>query len=263
MHSLISLFSAIDPAGKFSKENLPTQSMLELLVENIESAYYLKDRSGEFRDFHEWSILTFNDRDDVTVVHIEHATFETPLNGSINLEYVPATVEKIMLLFSGCKGTVDTNGLPRPLSAFEVPFNAFFGTFDVHGLPSKIQHIDISNNEFEGSLQLESLGHRVRMFQAETNKFCGTLNLSLLPESIENLGLAHNAFTGKIFLSPIPTRLRSVTFQDNSFETDVIIGDPAHDFTKICLSSKQHGSVKSLSGEKCKPKEVRFFVDKF
>ena len=234
MISIHLLFAVDDSAlGRFQKESLPSQDLLEMLVCGLDGVDRLKDRRGDFLDIHKWKAIAFDQKDNVISVH-----FNTPVSrdlaydrpplkrsvgsgGTIDLQWLPHTVVSFESPSMQFQGTIETALLPSGLFSFNAKSNQFRGTFDIAHLPSNIEYVIIDRNALEGSLDLPALPRRVKEFLANENQFSGSIDLDNLPQTLKRLSIAHNALTGRLSLLCPSESLRYLYFEGNQFDTSV------------------------------------------
>ena len=240
-----------DSLGRFDTQSLSQQSLIELLVADLEDVGIAKDADGNFLDISDWSVLKMDETGNVVGIHLDTNAVDYTLLGDPNrsikdgcfcedglmeLRYVPPTVRTLEVAHMGIDGTLETERLPAVLEILRIPFNNFQGTFAIEGLPQEIKSVLILGNNFEGSLALESLPTLVEQLEASGNRFSGSVNLSALPPKLIGLSLANNQLSGKIELRNIPKTLTWVELQSNpKFDTSKAIIDGKYVYNHLSL----------------------------
>ncbi|KNH07186.1 leucine-rich repeat protein [Perkinsela sp. CCAP 1560/4] len=145
--------------------------------------------------------------------------------GSIDLRWVPSTVEKLSIPDLCLSGSVDTSVLPREMFSIQLKGNTFSGTFSTAALPPKIRTVDVSKNRLCGSLDLARgfLPERIYIFRVSHNEFSGSVDLSSLPVSLKELWLNANRLSGSIDLRSLPGPLQKCYLEQNEFQQDVVV----------------------------------------
>ena len=166
------LFSALDESalGRIDYSTYSHQALMELLIRRIPEAKMVQDSAGNFLDIEEWEGVNLNADGEVTKISLP---FES-LDG-IDLQWVPPTVETIILDSGGICAELDTVLLPRTL-----------------------RKMNIRNNRLYGSIKWSHLPPHIDTFIADTNCLSGTVELSAIPTSMRSLCLTANNFAGML-----------------------------------------------------------------
>ncbi|KNH04947.1 leucine-rich repeat protein [Perkinsela sp. CCAP 1560/4] len=251
------------PFGRVGHATMDMQTLMEVLVSNLEGVTTFEDDNGCFTRIEQWTGLTFDEYGNV--VSIDFATqseafligvaeydrkakLDAP-GGNIDLRWIPQSVTVFSVAYLHLQGTVETCHLPAGMVALLIGKNIFTGTFDMDGLPQGIVNVSIEHNKFQGSLNMKAHLPFLRSFDADGNAFCGTLDLSSLPERLYTLRLAHNRFSGSIDLRAITTSLRCLLLSGNEISQDtLLVGDAALAMKCVLLDVEKFGQILQQDG---------------
>ena len=259
------LLSAADPTGRFDRLSIPQQSLMEMLVQDYKDAEIIQYANGEIADIHDWSILQFDDKDNITSINIDVSNidfislFEAVrrsitrssfiCDGSIDFKYLPPTLVDLTIIGMRLFGKLETSGLPQDLQTLDIHSNNLDGQFDVAGLPRKLTSVNISSNKLSGSLCMESLPNALKVFKARKNNFSGKICLNKLPPELEILNLVENSLCGPLELRNVPCTLQEVELQQNNFDCEKIIFDVNHDMKLFKVDDVFIGSIVDADGQ--------------
>jgi len=208
---------------------------MELFVDRLDGKAAFMHPDGSFRDILYWEGVKLNKS--CVVVKVElgllydtnlgalddfHEKRAMSSGGSIDLRWLPGTVETLSMKDLKLDGTVDVFDLPRGVESLELDTNRLHGTFAMEGLPVSIHWLNIARNRFDGSLKLSVALPELRLFIGHTNRFSGTLECSALPPKIHRLDLSNNGFIGPLSLHAAPSSLRHLNLSENNIEQDSI-----------------------------------------
>ena len=263
--------------ARFHKLDVSQQELMELLVADLVDVKIAKTSEGDFIDIAEWSILKFDDDQNIVSIVMDDRSMGMELfdsddedesrfiksecfrsHGTINFAYVPVTTRNLEITWLSYKGTLDTSDLPDAMIHLVVKGNALYGSFDIAGLPRKIEKVVLSSNEFSGSLHMESLPPSVTKFDVTYNEFCGTVNLNALPNALTLLSLKNNNFGGALSLLNLPKKLYIVYLSGNGFDTDRLVVDDSIRFFIFSVSKEFEGKIERPDGTPCTPSGLRW-----
>ena len=243
--------------GRVDVSSLSDQTLLELLVSDMHHVDKVQDADGDFLDIAEWkgvevadagvTQIEFRQTDSLFAVDED---FTVGPKGSIDLQWLPKTLQVFNIDEMELHGTIETSALPCAMRYLNISDNAFQGTFCTKGLPETIEFVLISCNELHGSISLDHLPRNIELFCAQSNNFSGELNFLKLPESLNALYLYKNKFRGKIDLSRIPARLRSLNIRRNQITQEtLVIAVSAQGIPRISLDEDKFGNIINTDGE--------------
>mmetsp|Transcript_2186 Transcript_2186/g.3417 ORF Transcript_2186/g.3417 Transcript_2186/m.3417 type:complete len:229 (-) Transcript_2186:6-692(-) len=202
------LYISIDPSlGKVDKSSLSQQTLMELLIQDIDNKSDICGLPENPKDISEWRDVSFNDSNEIT--QINWGCEE--LNGSIHLEWLPLTVAKVDIwnkFFSDAvlTGTLDLSNLPASLRYLWLRGNEYFGEIDLTRLPGGMLELDVSYNRLSGRLDLTRLPDGIEVLLLQQNCFSGETNLSELPDSLVDFNVSNNRdLAGEITLEDSDT----------------------------------------------------------
>ena len=230
--------------GRVNIDSMPDQTLMELLVADIENNTALYDCDG-FLDIQSWEGLSFDDDENLKKIDFsaafgfgglggglfgddsdedeEEDTFIIGPNGSIDFKWIPKSVTDFEIFWLKLKGTIETSELSEDLNHFDVSSNLLAGTFCIASLPQNIHHVSISSNHLCGTLQIEKLPPKMTFFSAESNKFHGTLNLKNLPQNMHSLRLGVNDFSGSVDMSNLPSTMQFCSLHRTGIKQEALV----------------------------------------
>ncbi|KNH04131.1 leucine-rich repeat protein [Perkinsela sp. CCAP 1560/4] len=205
--------------GRCSIEDLPHQSLMELLIVEIpdSSKVYEGDKmTGD--DCCTWKGVFCKDG---MVQRISWGFQFSPASVQINLCYVPASVTELTMHANYFCGKLEINALPRELRQLNLSINQFHGSISLVELPPNIMVVSIRKNDLSGSIDLRVLPPTMQSLSLEHNKLSGTIDLSNLPEGLLVLSLSDNCFGGPINMTKLPSTLSSMNLSSNKLTGEV------------------------------------------
>ena len=270
---ILSFISTADTHGfgRVDFDSMSDQTLMELLVGDIENNAMLRDGDDAFLDIQSWDGLSFNDAGELIVIDFEaelalggglfgdssddddEDKYIVGPKGSIDLKWIPKTVEVFAIADLELEGFVETSELSPNLECFDISLNLFRGTFCIASLPQNIRNVSISGNLLDGTLDIAKLPPNVTDFSAERNRFHGFLDFSDLPKNMATLRLSFNDFLGTIDLSTMPSKMRFFAMQGTKVKQDrLVIRVPDLGVQYFRLTTKNFGSVVDTSGSDLK-----------
>ena len=205
--------------GRVDYNALSTQTLMELLICDVEMKGRFLDDQDEYKDIDAWSDISFDE--DGLLVDIWWSNALTISKGTMHLEWIPSTVRSFCAMRNDLHGTIETHRLPPSILFFNIMSNDFCGSFNIAGLPANIQKVTISWNSFSGALNIPALPQKVKTFQASVNQFSGTIDITKLPGKLEVLLIDTNRLSGSLGVMHMPPQMRSVGLNNNFFKQDV------------------------------------------
>ena len=108
------ILSADSSIGRFDKNSLSDQTLMELLVDRLthQAKYILRDSTEEFKDKCTWECVTCDVEDNVVQIH-----FMQPYNGTLDFAFIPPKVRSFATKNQYFHGTIDTALLPSGLES--------------------------------------------------------------------------------------------------------------------------------------------------
>mmetsp|Transcript_24763 Transcript_24763/g.38587 ORF Transcript_24763/g.38587 Transcript_24763/m.38587 type:complete len:224 (-) Transcript_24763:92-763(-) len=185
--------------GKVDKSTLSQKTLMELFIQGIDNKERVCGSAADPKDISEWSNVVFNDN--LEIIEINWSLDD--LNGSIATEWLPATLQKLMITSDflaehWLRGTVDLTVLPDALTYLNLSENNLNGTISLTSLPPRMEFLDISQNGLNGPLDLTKLPSTLEVLNLAWNSFSGVTDFSRLPESLKELSLLKNELEGTI-----------------------------------------------------------------
>ena len=225
---------------------LSQQTLMELLVENLDQVHRLKDDDGNFSDIENWRFVDFDSNGEVSFIHFSFDAdrFEPLIDdgdvfggdflentcknrvdagGTLDLQWIPGSVIEFNAYSMEFCGTIETASLPGNLKKFTVHYNRFEGDFDTASLPRQLESINISRNLLGGSLNLSALPAPLTKFDAADNFFSGYLDFDALPPGLVLLNLNRNRHSGSISMLHLPASMKYIRLRGNAFDAKFVI----------------------------------------
>ena len=281
MHFLI---SAVDTGlGRFSKEAISQQSLMELCVQDIPPTKRIakvQTEMGDFFDIDKWFGVELNADGDVVKINWAMIGF-----ANVNMAFFPSTVKRLILVGNELSGTVPWAELPDALEILGVALNSLEGSASFDQLPGCVKKISLIGNRFSGSLLLDCLPAATEAVTVSRNQFTGTVDLahipagclridasdnkltggvdvSMLPHGLESLNLSSNMLSGTLELTSLPAGLRNLNLKNNAFEGDICIGALHEKLVGIWISSKS--KIRFVDGDGNLVRDVnRLHIERF
>ena len=202
--------------GRFNFTSLPHQILMEALVENIPARTKFMLDEQNYKEVCQWKGITCSDADDV--IHIYWVCSAAPFfpgGGSIDLHWVPCTVECLTINGNALEGSLDTASLPKALRGISLNINRLSGSVHLRTLPPHVELVFLSNNRFSGTLNFSGLPENLRVLELDTNAFYGDIRLINLSRSIRRIDLSGNNFKGSVFIEGIPESMEVISVTRN------------------------------------------------
>ena len=231
---MLFLLHSLDTSlGRCDRDSLPQQSLMELLVEDVNesSQSQFRDKTGMYWDCCQWPLVICDDKKAI----IEVMWWGLFSGGSIHLEYMPSSI--VYFTGSNLSGTIDLTNLSAALE--ELDFTVMKG----QGM-----------NTLSGTLDLTSLPGRLEALRLSYNSFWGTVTLTQLPASLTELWLTDNALSGTVEIRNMPPGMLDMSLGDNSFHGIAVI-DWVSDELCVNLSGNALEGVVDAQGNWLEPSE--------
>ena len=122
--------------------------------------------------------------------------------GRVHYEYLPPSIE--LLIVSSCKQKykLETRLLPRRLRELDMSFNKLFGSIDMQRLPPKLETLDVSQNLITGLISLQRLPPTLKSASLWSNKIeQRVVPCDPLPPGVTRIGLGNNKVREVRFVS--------------------------------------------------------------
>ena len=257
---LLQADSQILGIGRCTRDTLPSQVLMELIVANISRSTLFKDSDGSFLEIDEWPgvqidetgapkriawtqrLFRCNGTIDLSLLppQLEYIAFaENELHGSVPIETFPGRLSE----FRGCgnklSGSLLLPILPRRMTMFDVSLNALTGTVDLCGLPESLLELHLNDNKFTGSLFLNSLPANLHILFLSFNAFSGSVELNALPGELRQLWLHQNALSGSLHLVELPATLQSFSADSNAFAGSIDLSALPRDLRFMYLQNNR------------------------
>ncbi|KNH05413.1 leucine-rich repeat protein [Perkinsela sp. CCAP 1560/4] len=146
-------FLLVDPIaiGRADKHSMPHQTLMEMLVADLQDKKCFRDKNGDFHDINSWEGISLTQDGEVNSINLEcYADFRFGVEfddededtkgvvrpgGSIDFQWIPSSVTDFSTSDLNLAGSIDTRTLPRELNDLNLEKNHFSGTFNAAGLP--------------------------------------------------------------------------------------------------------------------------------
>mmetsp|Transcript_6312 Transcript_6312/g.9574 ORF Transcript_6312/g.9574 Transcript_6312/m.9574 type:complete len:215 (-) Transcript_6312:33-677(-) len=184
----------IDPAlGKIDKVLLSQQTLMELFSEGITNIQLTYRYEGS-NEIDNWKGLVFSANGDIIQLLVDFLQLE----GSINLQWLPSTIQLVRMCGNRLSGTLDLENLPDSLAELHLFTNRFVGSISLMKLPPEFQWLNVNDNNLSGSLDLTQLPNTLQCLYLSMNGFVGMTDFSKLPESLNVLSIQFTGLEGEI-----------------------------------------------------------------
>ena len=137
--------------GRLDPSVLPEQCLMEIFVEGFQNKTKFQDKNGHFTDCHDWNGTHVIDG---VITPLAINDYKNPLEGSLNVRFLPSTVTLLRLVDQKQGGQLDTAEIPWNLISIELCENSLDGSFITEGLPQSILLVNIDGNNFCSTLDL-------------------------------------------------------------------------------------------------------------
>ena len=176
--------------GKVSSAVLSPYHRMIHVIANLEREENVQSWENE-PDVCQWrGIECVND----TISTISWSNFG--IGGSVALQHLPLTTNRINLSFNKLIQVYGLDELPSEMNEFISAKNPLVGTLDLCCMPRTMTHYVISETQLNGSLDFTNLPPTLGFLSLRLNKFSGAIDLSKLPESLSTLWLQGNFLSG-------------------------------------------------------------------
>ena len=207
------------PLGRYNNSCMSLQTMMEILVSDIEDKDFFTSNDGTFADYTEWEGIECI-QGTSNVLRIEWS-LDFIGGGTIDLQWVPHTVQYIDLFGSLLK-ILNFCMLPPCMKKFN------FGNNEANGelanflpYPQNLRSVRLQDNFLTGPVDFRHFPENLRVFDADGNYLRGTLHLGNLHAPIKEVGLANNNFEGMIFFDSLPESLLELRVGGNKFSNEI------------------------------------------
>ena len=235
-------FLASDAAlGRFDAASLSQQTRMEMVIADLteDTQENFKDENGNFTDTCTWSHCECDDAGSMVKFCLGY------IEGQLNYDFIPSTVETILVEYTDAEGTLDTSKLPQSLNLFDIPNNFFTGSVDLRTLPPQITKFIVKSNQFSGSIFLDALPSALQELNMSSNNLSGEISLEHLPACLLSLELARNALTGGISLESLPADFMYLDLSFNQLSGELTFDKLPAGIVSVILRYNQ------FSGELC------------
>ena len=132
--------------------------LLETFFSTIDSAYMNERMGGQTtRETCEWGGNSHNFAIRCIDGIVNSMCFESVYQGNFSIEFLPTTIEQIILRRCNQKYQLQTRMLPKGMKWLYLTNNLLFGTIDIQNLPRHMRVFDVSKNNINGPIILRGL----------------------------------------------------------------------------------------------------------
>jgi len=196
----------IDPSiGRVDKSSLSQHTLLELVFAGVEPKEAIYADASD--DVAKWHGVSCNDNGDVIEINFSTNSLRK-IHGSIDVQWLPATVVSFLASWNTLSGTIDMEALPHTLQGLEVDQNELTGSLRLRNLPPPLARVYLSYNRFSGEVDLTNLPPKMSVLSVACNALSGPLDLTSLPPNMEKLYIYRNEFSGETDFLQLPQSLR-------------------------------------------------------
>eukprot|EP00009_Paramoeba_aestuarina_P003334 CAMPEP_0201522622 /NCGR_PEP_ID=MMETSP0161_2-20130828/18394_1 /ASSEMBLY_ACC=CAM_ASM_000251 /TAXON_ID=180227 /ORGANISM="Neoparamoeba aestuarina, Strain SoJaBio B1-5/56/2" /LENGTH=217 /DNA_ID=CAMNT_0047921527 /DNA_START=21 /DNA_END=674 /DNA_ORIENTATION=- len=191
------IIQSADPfLGKVpDKSSLSQQTLMELFIDGITNKETICGPPEASEDLTKWPGLSYNDSGEIIGIHWQNYGLE----GSIDLQWLPNSLEKLILWGNRLTGTLDLTVLPDTLTHLSAHSNRFSGSLDLTQLPKSLRRIELNGaNVFSGTVDLTQLPPKLGGIWISGKKLVGETDFSHLPVSLTIINIDFTNLSGEI-----------------------------------------------------------------
>uniref|UniRef100_A0A7S4PA33 Leucine-rich repeat protein n=1 Tax=Paramoeba aestuarina TaxID=180227 RepID=A0A7S4PA33_9EUKA len=218
------LYSADSALGKVTRDSLPHHTLLELLSEG-----FINGTDGFIRDkvavveIEQWKKLTIDKNGNVTSITWMHFLSPNNIEGTIDLNFIPPTVEVFNISFNKISGSISLIALPTALRGLKLNSNMFSGSVDLTLLPEHLQTLWLDSNKLSGTVDLTSLPKEIKWITLFQNALVGEPDFTQLPESLQILDISETNIEGTPDFSKIPDSLELFDVANTRLSGSIVV----------------------------------------
>jgi hypothetical protein len=210
----------MDPLlGRLDYASMPQQALMEMFIDGIENREKICGSKEEPADIEKWEGVRLNENGDVTKI----TCVAMNLEGSVNVQWLPSTIERFQMDNNRLTGTIDLTSLPPPMKYIYLSDNHFTGTIDLCHLPECFQFLNLTVNNLNGTLNLENLPQSLYSLSLGHNEFSGTVSLVNLPDGLKQLAIQSTKISGRTDFSKLPNSLAKFNFSNTQLSGEIFV----------------------------------------
>mmetsp|Transcript_39932 Transcript_39932/g.63110 ORF Transcript_39932/g.63110 Transcript_39932/m.63110 type:complete len:260 (-) Transcript_39932:49-828(-) len=220
--SFFKFFSFADTSvGKIDKSSLSQQTLMELLFQGLKNTQGICSTGTAPTEISHWGFTETNDSQEVISINWSFRD----LRGTMDMRWIPESVESFSTKSNSLEGSVDFTVLPTNLRVLVLSSNKYTGQIILDHL-KKLEGAWLQMNSFSGTLCLENLSPKLNKLDVSKNRLTGLLCLTKLPPSLNSLLVDANQFSGNIDVTQLPQKMQSLVLAENNLEGET-------DFSKL------------------------------
>ena len=173
--------------GRVDPSLLSQQTRMELFLNDYAHMAMFRDDCGDFLDVSAWVGAKVSESGEVIAIRWLDIFLRI---GSLALDWLPATVQKLYIRDDLLTGTLNTAQLPENLITLEIICTDMHGSISSSFLPQSLMELNLRGN-----------------------KFTGEIDFTGFPTDLVSINLSKNGFTGTAVLTPGPRWTRRVILQ--------------------------------------------------
>mmetsp|Transcript_19484 Transcript_19484/g.30531 ORF Transcript_19484/g.30531 Transcript_19484/m.30531 type:complete len:240 (-) Transcript_19484:43-762(-) len=213
---ILTLFTSDSSLGKVDKSFFSQQTLMELFIDEMtpkDCILGVEFTSPYLKDIGEWAGIV------VTEGTVASTNWDTMgLEGSIRLEYLLMTAERVDIQNNRFAGTVSLQSLHEGIIDLNLFSNSLRGSLDFTRLPDSLKSLNAHANRFTGSIDLTHLPAGMNFLDLGRNCLSGTLDFTNLPLEMDSLYLQINNFSGSCDFSHLPPSLKFLSIAKTKLE---------------------------------------------
>ena len=186
-----------DALGKVDATCLSHQTLLELMIEGASTTAKRSinaiDAHDNFLPIDDWEGPICYPPGNVWKICWSFVDID-----SVDLRWVPPTVQKLFIEKCRVKGSIDLTHLPDVLEELSIRETSVSGAVDLTKLPEALLELSLTENKLAGSISLNALPANIQTVNLSHNNFSGSVDISKLPGNLSTLDLSHNALSGSL-----------------------------------------------------------------
>ena len=129
--------------GRLDYASLSTQALMEILIEGIENREVICGSQETPDDVEQWTGLEYTEEEttDEVETHFDIEWCNLELVGTIDLHWLPQTVDSLDISENKLRGSLNLTALPLSIQWLSFDDNAFSGEIDLCHLPAEIKEL--------------------------------------------------------------------------------------------------------------------------
>ena len=173
MLTTVFLVCSDDGMGRFDRETISQQSLIELFIIGFDTAEDICGSRDDPREVCAWEGIKCNA--DGEVKGFQWGRKGEDGDGTVGLAFLPLSMTYLSVYDGALRGTFHLHTLPENMEILTLQNNRLNGTLNRANLLATMQRMSLGRNTFRGKISLEHLPKRLHTFGFERNQLEATL----------------------------------------------------------------------------------------